>query len=226
MDSDQLAGRQLLRVGHEHPLCEVEDVGPIGELGGTLSRGEARVHCAAMTVDSLPWPSRVWLSWVAAFRILFDGAFAARVADLRDAKAAELPEPVRPSSPVMTEGADALQLLSLLQREGRFVDFVEQDITAFSDQDVGAAARVVHEGCRRALHAHARIESVRGEAEGSRVTLEQADRSVKLVGSVAGSAPYRGVLRHRGWRVQELKLPTRIGEHDPKLLAPAELELS
>jgi hypothetical protein len=112
-----------------------------------------------------------------------------------------------------------------LQREGRFVDFIEQDITTFSDEDVGAAARVVHEGCRRALHAHARVESVRSEAVGSRLTLERADGSVKLVGNVTGAAPYRGVLRHRGWRVQELKLPTRIGDYDPKLVAPAELEL-
>jgi hypothetical protein len=178
----------------------------------------------------VPWPSRIWLSWVAAFRILFDGAFAARVAALRDGagqEAESLPQPAEPETAraVSSDGAEALQMLSLLQREGRFVDFIEQDITSFSDQDVGAAARVVHEGCRRALHAHARIESVRPEAEGSRVTLEQADGTVKLVGSVAGAAPYRGVLRHRGWRVQELKLPTRIGEHDPKLLAPAELEL-
>ena len=62
-------------------------------------------------------------------------------------------------APAATPESGALQLLSLLQREGRFVDFVEQEVTAFSDADVGAAARVVHEGCRRALHAHARIAS-------------------------------------------------------------------
>jgi hypothetical protein len=191
-----------------------------------------------MTADSLPLPSRLWLSWVACFRILFDGRFAAQVAALRDgvAVAASLSpsEPATPqkapssapaTEPAAGPGAEALQLLSLLQRDGRFVDFIEQDITSFSDQDVGAAARVVHEGCRKALHAHARVESVRGETEGSQLTLERADGSVKLVGNVAGSAPYQGVLRHRGWRVRDLKLPTRLGEHDPSLVAPAELEL-
>lgn len=185
-----------------------------------------------MTVDSLPWPSRIWLSWVSAWRILFDGQFAARVAALGASGQAErlsAPEPPRPTpQPAVetaTPGTEALQLLSLLQREGRLVDFIEQDITAFTDQDVGAAARVVHEGCKRVLHAHARIESVRGEPEGSRLTLERADGSVKLVGNVTGQAPYRGVLRHRGWRVQDFRLPTRIGAHDPKLVAPAELEL-
>jgi hypothetical protein len=180
----------------------------------------------------LSLPSRLWLSWACFFRILFDGNFAARVAALRDTEAlpvpsakTPLPKPVA-AAPSASPESGALQLLSLLQREGRFVDFVEQEVTAFSDADVGAAARVVHEGCRRALHAHARIASVRGEAEGAALTLEQASSDVKLVGNVAGSAPYRGVLRHRGWRVEELKLPTLIGAHDPKLVAPAELELS
>lgn len=187
-----------------------------------------------MTVTSLSLPSRLWLSWVAAFRILFDGGFAARVASLSEQASEALPEPSsKPASvaaPVAREQATAtdgaLQLLSLLQREGRFVDFLEQDVTAFSDQDVGAAARLVHEGCRRALHAHARVVSVRSEAEGARLTLQQASAEVKLVGNVAGAAPFRGVLRHRGWRVEELKLPKLVGTHDPKVLAQAELELS
>ncbi len=187
-----------------------------------------------MTVPSLSLPSRLWLSWAAAFKILFDGAFAARVAALSAEPAPPstppLPAPKAPApAPASAEAPashEALQLLSLLQREGRFVDFVEQDITAFSDADVGAAARVVHEGCRRALHAHGRIVSVRQEREGAPLTLEHAAPDVKLVGNVAGSAPFRGVLRHRGWRVEQLALPTRIGAHDPKLIAPAELELS
>jgi hypothetical protein len=194
------------------------------------------VDCAAMSLPSLSLPSRLWLSWVCAFRVLFDGRFAARVAGLREAEPppAELPAPsaprqgapaaVVPSDPSASTGA--LQLLSLLQREGRFVDFVQQDVAGFSDADIGAAARVVHEGCRRALRAHARVVSVRGEAEGSSVVLECASPDVKLVGNVAGTAPFRGVLRHRGWRVEELTLPTLLGSHDPKLVAAAELELS
>jgi hypothetical protein len=184
-----------------------------------------------MTVSSLTFPSRLWLSVWCAFKVLFDRELAANVASLRagGSKIEALPAPsplekVEPAPAAASNGA--LQLLSLLQREGRFVDFVEQEITAFGDADIGAAARLVHEGCRRELHAHGRIVSVRSEAEGAPLTLEQACADVKLVGNVAGSAPYRGVLRHRGWRVEELKLPTSIGAHDPKLVAPAELELS
>jgi hypothetical protein len=182
-----------------------------------------------MSVTSLPLPSRIWLSWVCAFKVLFDGRFAARVADLRDeaspteALPAAVVEPKPAPSASATDGA--LQLLALFQREGRFIDFVQQEVTAFSDADIGAAARLVHEGCRRALHAHARVVNVRGEAEGASLTLQQASVDVKLVGNVAGSAPYRGVLRHRGWRVEQLKLPTLVGAHDAKVVAPAELEL-
>jgi len=186
-------------------------------------------------VTSLPLLSRLWLSWLTSFRILFDGHFAAQVALLKDGGApaepvqpAELPAEAAhasvPEAPLRSNDS-ALQLLTLLQREGRFVDFVQQELAAFGDADIGAAARVVHEGCRRAIRAHARVVSVRNEAEGSTLTLERAGEDVKLVGNVAGSAPFRGVLRHRGWRVEELTLPTVVGAHDPALVAPAELEL-
>src|SRR6188472_3835490 len=89
-----------------------------------------------------------------AFRVLFDSAFAARLHELSEQKA--LPEPPAPAerSPDAVDGA--LQLLALLQREGRLVDFLQQDIASYSDADIGTAARVVHEGCRRALRAHGR----------------------------------------------------------------------
>jgi len=184
-----------------------------------------------MTASSLTFPSRLWLSVWCAFNVLFDRKLAASVASLRagavEPSALPAPVPVQKVDDAPAASSNgALQLLSLLQREGRFVDFVEQEITAFGDADIGAAARLVHEGCRRALHAHGRIVSVRSEAEGASLTLAQASVDVKLVGNVAGSAPYRGVLRHRGWRVEELTLPRSIGAHDPKLVAPAELELS
>jgi Domain of unknown function (DUF2760) len=188
-----------------------------------------------MTQISLPLPSRLWLAWLSFFRILFDGQLAAKVARLSAGEPESLPvapsptESPRPAPAVSAQPsaeAGALQLLSLLQREGRFVDFVQQDVVKFSDAEIGAAARLVHDGCRRALLAHAQVVSVRHEAEGAPLTLDQATPDVKLVGNVAGSAPFRGVLRHRGWRVERLSLPQSIGAHDPRLVAAAELELS
>ncbi len=182
-----------------------------------------------MTVPTVSFGARVGL----AFRVLFDGQLAAR---LVEPEAATEPERVLPApaaaAPVASivvaeepSSAAALQLLALLQREGRFVDFIQQDVATFPDADIGAAARVVHEGCRRALQAHARVASVRSEAEGASLTLEQASADVKLVGNVGGSAPFRGVLRHRGWRVEGLSLPKRVGAQDLEVVAPAELEL-
>jgi hypothetical protein len=179
--------------------------------------------------------SRLLFAWACFFRVLFDGGFAARALSVRDGAPAPvaLPAPAPAPAPaaVVPAASDetaALQLLSLLQREGRLVDFLQQDIASFPDADVGVAARVVHEGCRKALRAHATLEPVRSEDEGARVTLASgfdAD-AVKLVGEVKGEPPYTGVLRHRGWRATRLALPGLVGKHDAHVLAPAEVELS
>lgn len=121
----------------------------------------------------------------------------------------------------------ALLLLALLQREGRFVDFLQQDVTDFDDEQIGAAARVVHDGCRRALKGHLKIAPIRAEAEGDKVTLQEGYdvQANKLVGNVTGKPPYKGSVQHRGWRAEHLVLPSEVGDHDPRVLAPAEVEL-
>jgi hypothetical protein len=105
---------------------------------------------------------------------------------------------------------------------------LEQDVATFSDADIGAAARVVHDGCRKALRAHATIEAVRTEDEGATVTIAAgfAASEVKLTGNVRGSAPYTGVVRHRGWRAKGMKLPAPAEGHDATVLAPAEIEIA
>jgi hypothetical protein len=192
-----------------------------------------------MSEPSLPFASRVLLAWICFFRVLFDGVFAARVADARAAKAlAPAPEPEKalpPEAPARREKpapeeADpraALQLMSSLQREGRLIDFLMQDVSGFADAEIGAVARVVHDGCRKALDQHVHVVPVRDESEGARLTLEAGfDASaLKLTGNVQGKPPHRGTLRHRGWRAETLTLPRLVGDHDPRVLAPAEIEL-
>ncbi|MFZ1642635.1 MAG: DUF2760 domain-containing protein, partial [Candidatus Contendobacter sp.] len=121
----------------------------------------------------------------------------------------------------------ALQLLALLQREGRFVDFLEENVSAYSDAEIGGAARVVHEGCHKVIHDYLRIEPVRAEAEGARLTLAAGfdAAAVRLTGNVVGQPPFTGALMHRGWRVAEIKLPKLAEGHDVRVLAPAEVEL-
>jgi hypothetical protein len=118
-------------------------------------------------------------------------------------------------------------LLSLFQREARLIDFTQENLSAYSDADIGAAARVVHEGCAKVLREHFTIESIRSEAEGSRVTLPGGfdAAAVRLTGNVVGKAPFTGTLSHRGWRAAGVRLPKLAEAHDAKVLAPAEVEL-
>ena len=121
----------------------------------------------------------------------------------------------------------ALQLLGLLQQQGRFIDFIHEQVSKFSDAEVGAAARVVHEGCRKAVREHLTIEPIRAEQEGSGVTLAAGfDASaVRLTGNVVGQPPFTGRLVHRGWRAARVTLPKVTAGHDVGILAPAEVEL-
>ncbi|MEJ5028448.1 DUF2760 domain-containing protein [Comamonas sp. MYb69] len=121
----------------------------------------------------------------------------------------------------------ALQLLGLLQREARFVDFIQEDVAPYTDAEIGAAARVVHEGCRKVLREHFALAPVRAEAEGSRITLQAGfdAAAVRLTGHVVGQAPFTGTLGHRGWQVTEVKLPQLTDTAAAKVLAQAEVEL-
>jgi len=191
--------------------------------------------------NQLPFITRLWFAWLAFFRVLFDGAFAARVWGAQTPQALppapappsapkELaPAPVAPVSPVKPDNSvdAALQLLALFQREGRLVDFLTQEIAPFGDAEIGATARVIHEGCRKALLSHATIVPLRSEEEEATVTLNAGfdPAEVKLTGNVQGAGPYRGVLRHRGWRAKKLALPEAVPGHDPTILCPAEVEL-
>lgn len=131
-------------------------------------------------------------------------------------------------APLRTTGPEsALQLLSLLQKDARLLDFVAEDITAFDDADVGVAARLVHEGCRKVLRGHFQLEPVRTETEGMRITLAPGfdAQAVRLTGNVVGQPPFQGTLVHKGWRAASVDLPQLASGHDPRILAPAEVEL-
>jgi len=121
----------------------------------------------------------------------------------------------------------ALQLLGLLQREGRLLDFLQEDIASYTDEQVGAAARGVHDRCKRALDAHLKLERIRSEEEGSRVSIPKgfAPSEIRLVGNVAGEPPFVGELTHAGWRVAQIELPKLSDGHDVRVVAPAEVEL-
>jgi len=168
---------------------------------------------------ALSFWQRLWLAFILPWKLLADGALAARVQPLA------LPAPA--AAPAAPETSSALQLLSLLQREGRFIDFLQEDVTGFSDADVGAAARVVHSGCKRAIAGALKLDPIRTEVEGAPVTLEKGfdPARTRITGNVVGEPPFKGRLAHHGWLVREIHLPTLAAGHDPLIVAPAEVEL-
>ena len=122
----------------------------------------------------------------------------------------------------------AVQLLALLQREGRLVDFFSEEITPYQDAQIGAAVRELHAGCRKALAQYVTFEPVIDGEEDRPVTVEEGfdPAAVKLVGNVTGRPPLRGLLRHRGWRVASINLPALPPEGaGRKVVAPAEVEI-
>ena len=181
---------------------------------------------------------RIPLAFGAFFSTLSDGAYAARVEKLNLPEVAPVapvapapaPAPVPAAAPVILKEATpdaALQLLALLQREARLIDFTQENLASHADADIGAAARVVHEGCAKVMREYFSIEPVRAENEGSRIVLQEGfdPASVRLTGNVVGSAPFKGTLSHRGWRASGVRLPKLNDKHDASILAPAEVEL-
>jgi hypothetical protein len=179
---------------------------------------------------------RMSIAFGTFFSILGNAEFAGRVKRLREApvapEAAPAPAPARAAAPapvILKEASPdaALQLLGLLQRDARFIDFVEEDIVNYTDADIGAAARLVHDGCRTVLREHFTIRPVREEAEGSRVTLPDGfdATAIRLTGNVVGKPPFQGSISHRGWKVAEVRLPKLAESHDARVVAPAEVEL-
>jgi hypothetical protein len=174
--------------------------------------------------------SRIGLAFSALFGVLGDSELAARFVALRGgAEPVPAPGAAPPTVPVLKQASPdaALQLLALLQRDARLIDFVGENLSGYNDAQIGAAARVVHEGCAKVLREHFSIVPVRDEVEGSRITLPAGfdAAAVRLTGNVVGDPPFNGSLSHRGWRVAEVRLPKLAEGHDTRVLAPAEVEL-
>ena len=209
-----------------------------------------------MTANTPPsFLSRIAIAIGSFFAILGNGRLAADVTRLRagEALAADVaPREIRVEVPVekivevrvevpvetivektvelrveVPTDTAALQLLGLLQREARFVDFIQEDVAPYTDAEIGAAARVVHEGCRKVLREHFTLSPVCSEAEGSRITLQAGfdAAAVRLTGNVVGQPPFTGTLSHRGWLVTQVRLPQLTDIQAAKVIAQAEVEL-
>jgi hypothetical protein len=165
--------------------------------------------------------TRVKLACEAFFTLLFKGELPP---DLQE-RAPTAPAPM--VSAVADTMDRAVQMLSLLQRDGRFVDFLKEDVAAYSDAQIGSAVRDVHAGCRRALDRYVTLEAILDGREGEGTTIAQVDpAAVRLVGNVTGQPPFRGTLLHRGWRATRVELPPLGADATRSVVAQAEVEVA
>jgi hypothetical protein len=157
--------------------------------------------------------NRLWLALKAFWRTLVDPDFASRV------------EPLFRNAPT---GPD-LRVLAVLQRDGRLIDFLQEDIDAYTDAQIGAAVRDIHRGCRKSLREYLTIEPIMNAAEEERVTIAQDfdPAAIRLIGNVNGAPPFQGVLKHHGWRVKSVHLPVLpVARDDSSVLSPAEVDVT
>jgi hypothetical protein len=174
---------------------------------------------------------RISYAFQTFFRILSSGEIPREVVQ-------ELARPqtpaVGPAPEVSTPQAEpaaepvnrAIQVLAILQRDGRLIDFFNEDISPYSDAQIGAAVRDLHQSCKQSLERYINLEPIIASDEGEPVTVQEVDAAaIKLVGNVSGKLPVRGVLRHRGWRVASVNLPPLPDGAAGSVIAPAEVEI-
>jgi hypothetical protein len=120
-----------------------------------------------------------------------------------------------------------LHLFSMMQQEGRLMDFLAEDLDQYEDSQIGSAVRAIHAGCRRIVQEYLDPQPVLIQAEGENVAVDGDfdPGAIKLTGKVVGEPPFEGILRHKGWQVGKLKLPTLSGRQNAKIITPAEVEL-
>lgn len=143
------------------------------------------------------------------------------------APAAKPPSPAAKPVPESRPSDGALQILGILQRDSRLIDFLMEDISGYSDDQVGAAVRNLHDQSRESLNRYLSLTPVIDGVEGSFTKLDTSDPStVKLLGNVPVSGKAAGgVLRHKGWRAQRIELPALLPGQSASVIAPAEVEI-
>lgn len=169
--------------------------------------------------------SKISLAFRCFFALLFSGELSpGLIAELGLTRKSDKPAP--PPAPTVRVSDGALQLLGILQRDGRLLDFFMEDIAPYSDEQVGAAARGMHGPAREALTRYVQIVPVIDGVEGTFAQAPAKDPArVKFIGNVPATPPPGGVLRHRGWMASGVNLPPLTPRQDVTVLAPAELEV-
>ncbi len=167
------------------------------------------------------------LAFRAFWRTFKDSEFPGQVEKVLAIPEGQPPAPPVPPPPPKPSG-EPLRLLALLQREGRLMDFLMEDIQPYPDVQIGAAVRDIHRQCRKIIEEHVVLEPVLSQNEEEQVTVGSnfEPSAIRLTGNVTGKPPFTGTLKHRGWRVKEIKLAPPAEGQDQFVLMPAEVELT
>ena len=175
--------------------------------------------------------SRILLAFQAFFSILFGGQLSESVlTGLGLTKRAPGPASVSraaaPPPPAVKTSDGALQILGILQRDSRLLDFLMEDLTSYPDDQIGAAVRELHDQCRDSVARYVTLQPVIDGVEGTFAQAPTKDPNVvKFVGNVPATPPSGGMLRHKGWRATKVDLPSLTAGQDAAILAPAEIEI-
>jgi hypothetical protein len=174
--------------------------------------------------------SRIGLAFRSFFAILFSGKLPADIAlefGFSPQKKAQPAAKPAPAARIPQPADGALQILGILQRDSRLIDFLMEDISAYSDDQVGAAVRDLHQQCRDSLGRYLRLGPVIDGVEGSPTKLDSNDpATVKLLGNVPVSGKASsGLLRHKGWKAEKIDLPPLAPGSNSAVIAPAEVEI-
>ncbi len=171
------------------------------------------------------------------FRIWSDVEFARKVKNLaaeklpleKEPKPAPKPSTPPGGSPIKeSRRSEAVSLLAVLQREARFVDFIKESIAGYSDAQIGAAVRDVHQGCAGALDRLFGLQPLTTTVEGGSVEVPRNfdPAQFRVTGNVKGEPPFRGTLQHHGWKATKSELPDWTGSESAVwVIAPAEVEM-
>lgn len=167
--------------------------------------------------------NRISFAFRSFFSILFQGALAADIAQAFGYSRAQAARPTPAPAPRAVAGPPdgAVQILSILQRDSRLVDFLMEDVSGYSDDQVGAAVRDVQEQARKAMLRYLQLTPVIDGVEGTYVKADT--EGIKLIGNVPASGKVPGgTLRHKGWKAEKVELPSTA---PTKVVAPAEIEI-
>jgi hypothetical protein len=147
-------------------------------------------------------------------------------APAKAAKAGKTAQVSAPAEPVARVSDGALQILAIMQRDARLIDFLMEDIAGYADDQIGAAVRELHDQCRDSIARYVALQPVIDGVEGTFTKAPTADpNSIKFIGNVPAKPPSGGILRHKGWRAAKVELPALGSRQDAAVIAPAEIEI-